>query len=80
MTNYQITGRVIKTERASNSTNGNPAYFVTVETCAGDVLRLRTAPDSSLGYSINNPEYREGLHEFHAAKSGKLMFARTINN
>lgn len=74
--NYTITGRVIDTERAANSINGNPGYFVTIETPAGDVLRFRTAPDSSLSYTISKPENRDELHTFHVSKSGKLEFSR----
>ncbi len=75
---YTITGRVIDTERATNSRNGNPAYFATVETPAGDILRLRTAPDSSLGYTIRNPEHRDDLHTFYVSKSGQLLFSRPV--
>lgn len=75
---YTITGRVIDTERATNSHVGNPAYFVTIETPAGDVLRFRTAPDSSLGHTIRNPEHGEELHTFYVSKSGKLMFSRPV--
>ena len=75
---YTITGRVIDTERASNSPMGNPAYFVTIETPADDVLRLRTAPDSSLSYTIRNPEHRDDLHTFYVSKSGQLLFSRAV--
>lgn len=75
---YTITGRVVGTERATNSVNGNPGYFVTIETPAGDILRFRTAPDSSLSYTMNNPEHRAELHTFYVSKSGRLMFARPV--
>jgi hypothetical protein len=75
---YTITGRVIKTERATGSINGNPAFFVTLETPTGETQRLRTQSDAMIGYGIQNPEYRDEWHVFELTRAGRIKYGRTV--
>jgi len=64
-----VIGKVISTEHAGTSVNGNPSYFVTLDTC----YTYRTSPDVGLAYGITNPEYRESAHEYELTRpAGRL--------
>ena len=76
--NNTITARVIDTQRAGHSINGNPSFWVTLQTPAGDTVRLRTTNDAGLSYGINNAEYRDELHVFHLTRAGRIRYAQTI--
>lgn len=68
MSNATVTGRVISTEHAGTSVNGNPSYDVTLT----DGNTYRTTSDSSLAYGITNPVYRDNLHTFGLTRAGRL--------
>lgn len=72
MSNNTITGKVITTVHAGTSYYGNPAYWVTVETEAGDTVTLRTQDNSGLAYGITNPGYREEAHTFTLTRANRI--------
>ena len=47
---------IAKIERAKNSTNGNPSFWITFT----DYDRIKTAADASFGYEVGNAGMREG--------------------
>jgi hypothetical protein len=51
-------GTLRNVERLPSSRNGNPRYAALIVTDSGAILQVRTAVDSSLGYSFTN--HREG--------------------
>ena len=78
MTNNTITGKVTATSHAGASYYGNPAYWLTITTDAGDTLTLRTSADVSFGYSCTNQEYREADHVFHLTRAGRIRYATAL--
>lgn len=76
MSGGSITGRVVATERRASSYYGNPAFLVTIETPAGDRVKLKTMSNASICYAINNPEYRDELHTFELTRAGNIRTAR----
>lgn len=64
-TKYEfVEGRVIGVRYRNTSSYGNPSYWVTIETPDGDIIRGYTSPNASIGYGINNPEYKREYHTF----------------
>ncbi|RZO83001.1 MAG: hypothetical protein EVA65_15780 [Oceanococcus sp.] len=59
-----VLGTVIATARLPSSANGNPRYEVTIKALNGDTVRAATKPDCTLGYEIDNPEFRRDVHAF----------------
>jgi len=49
-------GQMIELTRLKSSVNGNPRYVAKIIDINGDITKIRTAPDCSLGYSIGNYE------------------------
>lgn len=66
--------KVVRTEYRNSSTYGNPSYHVWLVTPLGYHFEAYTAPNSSLGYSIENPEYKNDWHVFFYT-SGKRGIA-----
>ena len=74
MKNYTdtIMGKIVASERMNNSRNGNPRYLVAIQECGdsgigyfyGKIVLAYTMPDSSIGYEVDNPEYRETEHVY----------------
>ncbi len=67
-----ITGRVVKTERATTSYYGNPAFYVTIETADGERSTFRTSTDASIAYAIENSEYRAQPHTFKLTRAWRI--------
>ena len=59
-----VIAKVISTRYRSTSYYGNPSYYVTLETKDGQVWRCYTAPNASIGYEIENGEYKREWHEY----------------
>ena len=78
MTNNTITGTITATKHAGTSYYGNPAYWVTISTEAGDTVTLRTTANSMFAYACENPEYRDGNHVFHLTRAGRIRYARSL--
>lgn len=78
--NNTITAKVIATERAGTSYYGNPSYDITLETRAGDTLTLRTASNTSFAYACTNREYSEEWHVYELTRTGRIEYARKIEN
>jgi hypothetical protein len=78
--NTTIVARVGRTERAGVSYYGNPAFTVALVTESGDISIHRTMSNAGISYAINNPEYREELHEWHLTPSGRIKFARKLSD
>lgn len=72
-----VTGRVIDVQPSGRTHYGNPTKRVTVRTASGDEI-LRTAPDSSIAFAIENAEYREQSHEFTLNAHGRITAARMV--
>lgn len=64
-----VTGRVVSTRTLPSSYYGNPRYAVTLDSSA---VEYATAPNASLAYAINNPEYRDTPHTFDVDGRGNL--------
>lgn len=75
MANNTITGTVAATKHAGTSYCGNPAYWVTISTEAGDTVTLRTQDNSGLAYGITNPVYRVEAHTFTLTRAGRIRTA-----
>ena len=50
------TKTIARIERANNSRNGNPSFWITFT----DYDRIKTAADAAFCYTIGNKGYREG--------------------
>ena len=60
-------------ERINNSTNGNPRYFVIIETDDGEILHGNTPSDVS--YCYRNWDRSERITvEYHETKTGRIVF------
>lgn len=75
MSNNTLTGTITATKHAGTSYYGNPAYWVTISTEAGDTVTLRTQDNSGLAYGITNPEYRDEAHAFTLTRAGRIRSA-----
>lgn len=64
-------GKILELIREKNSTNGNPRFTAVIQDSRGFVTMASTAPDSSLGYSIQNYDGKWIEYET-ATKRGKL--------
>ena len=73
-----LTAKVIYPHRAGTSYYGNPSYDVTLVTCAGDTLTLRTSSNVMFAYACTNPEYREEWHTYELTRTGRIKYARKI--
>lgn len=49
-------GRIVQIERANNSVNGNPAYWITFNNCGP----YRSSSDAGWCYGVGNSDLREG--------------------
>lgn len=76
MANNTITGKVTATKHAGTSYYGNPAYWITIDTEAGDTIMLRTSANVMFAYACENPEYRDNAHVFHLTRAGRIRFAK----
>ncbi len=74
-----IVARVGHTKREKNSYYGNPAYTVALVTENGEITIHRTMSNAGISYGINNPEYRDDLHEWHLTPAGRIKFARKLS-
>lgn len=76
---------VTHTKRVGTSTMGNPTYEVEIR----DDRNLdsdqplyslhRTMSNTMLAYAIENPEYRDHVHEFTLTRAGRLRSARRVD-
>lgn len=73
-----ITGTIERVERLGTSIYGNPYFRVSVVTPEGDVTILRTQIDSSINYTISNPEYRDHTHTFKLTAACRIYGATPI--
>lgn len=76
MANNTITGTVAATKHAGTSYYGNPAYWITIVTEAGDTVTLRTSADVMFAYGCENSEYRDNAHVFHLTRAGRIRSAK----
>lgn len=67
-----ITGRVVATRYLRTSSVGNSSYSVAIVDAQGYGEIYDTAANSSLNYSIRNPEYRDNPHTFERNARGQL--------
>lgn len=74
-----IIARVGGTQRAGVSNYGNPAFTVALVQEDGTVTLHRTMSNAAVSYGINNPEYRDELHEWHLTPAGRIKFARRLS-
>lgn len=73
-----IVARVGRTERAGVSVYGNPRFLVALVQQDGTTTLHRTMSNAGISYGINNPEYRDDLHEWHLTPAGSIKFARKL--
>lgn len=73
-----LTARVIGTRRVGTSNMGNPSFDVTLETRSGDILTLRTSANVMFAYACENSEYRDEFHVYELTKTGRIRFARKL--
>lgn len=73
-----IIAKVLSTKRAGTSYYGNPSFDVTLESRSGDVLTLRTSANVMFAYACENPEYRDEFHAYELTRSGRIRFARKL--
>jgi len=73
-----LRGYLRGTERAGTSTMGNPTYRLIIEDTDGEFRTLLTQSNSSLGYGITNPEYRNALCDFELTKAHRVMYAHIV--
>lgn len=59
-----VIAKVISTRYRNTSYYGNPSYYVTLETKDGQVWHCYTAPNASIGYEIENGEYKREWHKY----------------
>lgn len=71
-----LVGSVVSCERLSNSRNGNPRYEVTFN----DGNWFKTQVDGSVGYEINNPEWRSGTHIIGLNGWGHITYIKKEGN
>lgn len=67
-TGPSFTATIIALERLRLSVNGNPRFRVTFDN--GTVAQTET--DASIGYSIENPEYRDVPLRVFTTKAGRI--------
>lgn len=79
MSKRAIIGRVTNTTRMRSSRYGNPRFEVTIHTTGTGDRAFRTQPDGSLGYAIQNPEYRNAEHVFVIDGRDQIILARPLN-
>jgi len=66
--------RIVFFEALNCSFYGNPKYQIIAEVNDGSFMKLQTATNSALGYSITNYRGKENLAiSFHVTKAGKCI-------
>lgn len=81
-----VTGKVLSTKRAGTSAMGNPSFNVTLsitqidgtDTAQPYMVTVRTQSNASLGYAIENREYRDSDHEYTLSRHGQIVKAAKI--
>lgn len=63
-------------ERMKLSANGNPRFRVTFT----DGTVAQTQTDASVGYAIENPEYRDVPVKVSFTPAGRIWNVETVNN
>ena len=59
---------------------GNNSYYVSFETESGVTLTGYTAPNSQLGYTCSNYEFKEfAFMQYHFTKCGKMVIDTICN-
>lgn len=56
--------RVVDTRFRNATSNGNPSYYVTLESPTGTRWEAYTAPNTGLAYEITNRNFRTDWHVF----------------
>ena len=79
MSKRAIIGKDTNCKRMRSSRYGNPRFEVTVHTTGTGERVFRTQPDSSLGYEIENAEYRNAEHIFVIDGRDQIILARPLN-
>lgn len=70
-----ITGRVVAIRYSHHSNSGNASYWVAILDSQGYGEIYQTAANSSLGYAIHNPEFRDNAHTFERNARGQITRA-----
>lgn len=70
-----ITGTVTAVKRHGHTYYGNPMKSAYIENDEGGAW-FRLSDNANLAYGIENPEYRDEVHEFHLTRAGRVSFAR----
>lgn len=72
----QAVKTIASLERLKLSTNGNPRFLVTFT----DGTTAQTQTDASIGYSIENPEYRDVPVKVFTTPAGRIWNVETVES
>lgn len=70
---YRIFGKIVKTERLNNSTNGNPRWHFFLITSSDSIYEFKTRSDVSVGYLFKPYGVFNVAVDYHVTRSGNLI-------
>lgn len=59
-----IVGKLARVDRLPNTKNGGPMWAADIVTMSGDIVHVRTKPDSSFSYMLTLSNYAGAFGEF----------------